>query len=175
MKSAPDCLRVWNSSFLRYILHIYSVIRVTESVTCFMQWFSRSGEVNSILNHPAVLRGRSHVNMKYEQYWYLTSCSGSQTFLAWCIAVYYNVFSDHYSDLFQTNMSPPSSWGMRCKSATSHDFIMMMIMMIMNADKKIFCPKTHCHIQQSSLSVHTNCASTRDFFQFSRLLTWTGI
>lgn len=96
--------------------------------------------VNWILNHPALLRGRSHVNMKYEQYWYLTSCSGSQTFLASCVALYYNVFSDHYSDLFQTNMSPPSSWGMRCKSATSHDFIMM----IMIADKRIFCPKTHC-------------------------------
>lgn len=140
MKSAPDCLRVGNSSFLRG-LHIYSVMYETDSVTCFMQWFSRCGEVNWILNHPALLRGRSHVNMKYEQYWYLTSCSGSQTFLASCIALYYNVFSDHYSDLFQTNMLPPSSWGMRCKSATSHDFIMMMIMI---ADKKIFCPKTHC-------------------------------
>lgn len=140
MKSAPDCLRVGNSSFLRG-LHMYSVMYETDSVTRFMQWFSRCGEVNWILNHPALLRGRSHVNMKYEQYWYLTSCSGSQTFLASCVAVYYNVFSDHYSDLFQTNMSPPSSWGMRCKSATSHDFIMMMIMI---ADKKIFCPKTHC-------------------------------
>lgn len=160
MKSAPDCLRVGNSSFLRG-LHIYSVMYETDSVTCFMQWFSRCGEVNSILNHPALLRGRSHVNMKYEQYWYLTSCSGS-------IIMFSLIIIQIYSKQI-CRLPRVEEWDASQRRAT------ILLWWLWSLIKRYFAQRHIVNIQQSSLSFHTDCASTRSFFQFSRLLISKGI